>query len=562
MNGRLSISLFLFALALSLISCDSTTPDGLPPDPGEEGTQTLAGIDSDGDGVRDDVQRLIYLNYEDEAVRSSLVSLAKAAQDAILQTTSGQNASGIRADLSRSVDCLVIADDGIAPEALNAVIAAMVNTPDRSDAYVIFNVESNGVFEELSTTAEATCSNGTVVPFANVHASDRRAVVIFSNGMLNDWPKAHLNTRMLEWTMQAGNGLPSGYEDTRFTLVYNPNGIAAFLVAPQLAGATYGRILEILASGEWPDWLEEWFESAILSIDEIAYAINDDLKTQVQYYRTLLDQGQKVVLVGHSQGNFYANQSCRLLGSPSLGVVGVATPATQVCNDDQPYTTLYNDAIINLIARTASWLVLPPNTVGTTGTIKGHSFIEDYLEGGNAGPRIVDHVSSLLLSLVQPGVTIGSGPITVSLEWGAEPDVDLHVFEPDGTQVYYANLKGTFGTLDRDDVDGFGPENYHVPEATLGEGVYWIGVNYYRGDNPEVARIQITTAGTTYQAILRELLAERGPSGNSDPIPVAEIEVVRIGSEYSYTVREVDTPPLQSHASDFEPVDAVKARHL
>ena len=35
-------------------------PPGFPPDPGETGKQTIQGIDSDHDGVRDDVQRWIY----------------------------------------------------------------------------------------------------------------------------------------------------------------------------------------------------------------------------------------------------------------------------------------------------------------------------------------------------------------------------------------------------------------------------------------------------------------------------------------------------------------------
>lgn len=35
-------------------------PNNFPSDPGEHGRKTLSGIDSDGDGVRDDVQRWIY----------------------------------------------------------------------------------------------------------------------------------------------------------------------------------------------------------------------------------------------------------------------------------------------------------------------------------------------------------------------------------------------------------------------------------------------------------------------------------------------------------------------
>jgi hypothetical protein len=39
-------------------------PFPLPPDPGAAGKETIEGIDSDGDGVRDDIQRWIYFNVE------------------------------------------------------------------------------------------------------------------------------------------------------------------------------------------------------------------------------------------------------------------------------------------------------------------------------------------------------------------------------------------------------------------------------------------------------------------------------------------------------------------
>ncbi len=51
--------------------CNPTTPDDdilaeLPPDPGKAGKQTLLGIDTDGDGLRDDIQRYIYFTYTDD----------------------------------------------------------------------------------------------------------------------------------------------------------------------------------------------------------------------------------------------------------------------------------------------------------------------------------------------------------------------------------------------------------------------------------------------------------------------------------------------------------------
>ncbi len=45
---------------LNLDQTFTSYPAGFPPDPGEYGKRTIAGIDSDRDGVRDDVQRWIY----------------------------------------------------------------------------------------------------------------------------------------------------------------------------------------------------------------------------------------------------------------------------------------------------------------------------------------------------------------------------------------------------------------------------------------------------------------------------------------------------------------------
>lgn len=64
----LSLCRLSFVVSLSVQTAPSIggTNDGLPPDPGKAGKQTLMGIDSDGDGLRDDVQRYIYLTYPDQ----------------------------------------------------------------------------------------------------------------------------------------------------------------------------------------------------------------------------------------------------------------------------------------------------------------------------------------------------------------------------------------------------------------------------------------------------------------------------------------------------------------
>ena len=64
---KIAGSIFIILLSITtLIACSSyyyvklEPGDGIPPDPGRrEGNRTLLGVDSDNDGVRDDVQRYI-----------------------------------------------------------------------------------------------------------------------------------------------------------------------------------------------------------------------------------------------------------------------------------------------------------------------------------------------------------------------------------------------------------------------------------------------------------------------------------------------------------------------
>lgn len=56
-------------------------PPGFSPDPGEAGKKTLEGIDSDHDGLRDDLQRWIYARFpNDPKKRAALKQLAVSYQ--------------------------------------------------------------------------------------------------------------------------------------------------------------------------------------------------------------------------------------------------------------------------------------------------------------------------------------------------------------------------------------------------------------------------------------------------------------------------------------------------
>lgn len=227
-------------------------------------------------------------------------------------------------------------------------------------------------------------------------------------------------------------------------------------------------------------------------VDQAQAVRDSDLRSHVQRYKTLLMEGSRVLVVGHSQGNLYANSAYTNLAydennlpMDAFGIVAVATPSGQVAGGGS-YITRDDDRVINAV------LFFSPGTLdgninnsNTSSDWKNHSFIDAYLDGVQSGPMIVNTALAVANGLAWPEPVLGSGPISVTMIWGDEPDVDLYVFEPDGSHVYYANPLGTSGYLDYDDVTSRGPEHYYVVNCeSLATGTYRVSVNYYRGYSP------------------------------------------------------------------------------
>ena len=264
-------------------------------------------------------------------------------------------------------------------------------------------------------------------------------------------------------------------------------------------------------------------------------ADSGDLRIITADLREAVARGQRVVIVGYSQGNYFANLAFNRLSSEeqsSVGIVHIATP-TPPLSEKNPYYTFNTDRVINGVRDASdlveSWnLTSPPNpnedNQSTSPSGSGHAFFDYLINSSNTGEKIASAVVSRFNNLTPPIASIGTGIIQVTLTWGEQPDVDLHIFEPQGAHVYYANRNGTSGTLDRDDTDGYGPENYVVASDTLQYGVYKIGVNYYAGSAPETANIGICAGGTmrTFQTPLSQAI---GSQGNNAPTTVANIGV-------------------------------------
>jgi len=237
-------------------------------------------------------------------------------------------------------------------------------------------------------------------------------------------------------------------------------------------------------------------------VDRVALVTTDSLADQVNDYMKQIKEGKKILLVAHSQGNFFGNQAYGVLNSTakqSFGIVSVANPDSSV-GDGGPYTTLEEDEVIEYIKWVKDLIGLPvpmkPNLTNSPVELpdeKGHAFINAYMvAGSNSDQKITNDMISVLDKLTVPRQLLEPGVITVTLLWEGATDIDLHVYEPNGSHVYWEAKEGISGFLDEDERSGYGPEHYTVPSCeTLESGTYKIGLDYFKGDYPEVAHVQV-----------------------------------------------------------------------
>jgi hypothetical protein len=119
--------------------------NGLPPDPGEAGMATLAGIDSDQDGIRDDIQRYIALTYPDsQKTRAALTQFTLAFHKAILESPIEESALNNAEDIHRAIECLWYIHSESSIKMKNFLKAEYLNTMERSIAYHDYNTKLSG----------------------------------------------------------------------------------------------------------------------------------------------------------------------------------------------------------------------------------------------------------------------------------------------------------------------------------------------------------------------------------------------------------------------------------
>lgn len=99
---------------------------------------------------------------------------------------------------------------------------------------------------------------------------------------------------------------------------------------------------------------------------------------------------------------------------------------------------------------------------------------------GASGTAIGEYVSQSVRV-----IRVGNGDVQVSIAWKGASDVDLHVTDPSGEEVYFGNLESASGgRLDLDSnpacrIDGKNNENIVWPQNGAPRGTYTVEVDYY-----------------------------------------------------------------------------------
>ncbi len=128
----------------------------LPPDPGAEGKKTLAGIDVNRNGIRDDVEIYIRVNFgKSEKEVQVLNQFARANQLGLISKTEAESIKSMEAAM-RFIDCQNYTTPG--SQAWKSVEAICLNTPERIDAWQVHETRISGHTFKSSDNEKASCT--------------------------------------------------------------------------------------------------------------------------------------------------------------------------------------------------------------------------------------------------------------------------------------------------------------------------------------------------------------------------------------------------------------------
>lgn len=400
-----------------------------------------------------------------------------------------------------------------------------------------------------------------------------RTIVYYVNGILTPLETASATTTHLmnRFVLETGyvQGRSDDFTSMHFKTFHNRSGLESILIRVPcgLVGGLWGAVAGVAGlllpglSGDWQAIVEA-FEEAMSLCTGVAGGVVDVIESTAQFVqqvadtpldlggvaalRSLIEQdvlsGKRVIVVAHSQGNYFTELALQGLGvddqgplAASVGVVALASPASYPHRGGygafQSFT-LERDAILLVPGAPGDGgFSNPLSDAATTYSVGVHDVNQSYLRYAQSRVPIVAAMQAMHRSLTNPRESAGQGYLQATLTWDLAGDIDLRVDEPTGEEVYYGDKQGDVGALDRDDIPGTGPENYYVcSRGALVPGLYRIYVNNYGGRTGTRASVTVR-AGSQVRTFTQVMDAANGGSRR------LQVATVEYGTDGTFSFR-------------------------
>lgn len=161
----LALVAVLAVCGLFLASCGGGSGSGsssanrnLPPDPGSAATTTLTGVDTNANGVRDEVERNISSNTPKDADFVKTMAVAKALNYMLIAPSPTTRQEALK--LQANVICAAsVQGDSYGGANQNYLAEQTFDTSDRKNKYNIIGQMLDGGFDAAEAIEVAPCAN-------------------------------------------------------------------------------------------------------------------------------------------------------------------------------------------------------------------------------------------------------------------------------------------------------------------------------------------------------------------------------------------------------------------
>lgn len=207
--------------------------------------------------------------------------------------------------------------------------------------------------------------------------------LVFSNGMFND----------LKDIRNSLNGLKdltkSKYKNYDYAQNLNETPLLQLLeVYYQKKSSNNIFLWTYFSELNGPRWFTKITKIIAQEYTKQSYVIDQDLQSHIKKYKDYLNDELDILVVSHSQGNFYANRAFEVLAEShkyldnKMGIVAIASPDSYVAGLGE-HRTLNSDSLIRSIPGS-----LPANINNENSGLIDHEFIKHYLKGFPSGSKI------------------------------------------------------------------------------------------------------------------------------------------------------------------------------